>query len=141
VPDLLRIFLDANILFSASYKADHRFLDFWRLLDVVPLVSMYVADETRMNCIDARHLARLEGLLQRTHFVSDPLHARLPAGINLPAKDQPVLAAAITSNATHLITGDKNHFGRWMRIPILTGSGVLTIIEPAPFLDAHLDRL
>ena len=141
MPDLLRIFLDANILFSASYKADHRFLDFWRLLDVVPLVSNYVADEARTNCIDSGHLARLESLLAKTHFVTDPLHPHLPAEITLPSKDQPVLAAAIAAGANYLITGDRNHFGRWMRRPISTHVGKLTIIEPARFLDAHLDRL
>jgi uncharacterized protein len=141
VPDLLRIFLDGNVLFSASYKADHRFLDFWRLLDVVPLVSNYVADEARTNCIDAIHLARLESLLAKTHFVTDPLHPHLPEEILLPPKDQPVLAAAIAAGADYLITGDKNHFGRWMRRPISTHLGKLTIIGPAEFLDVHLHRL
>lgn len=140
MPDLLRVFLDANVLFSASYKPYHRFLDFWRLLDVVPLVSNYVADEARSNCADAAHLARLEGLLAKTSFVTDPLHPFLPSKITLPGKDQPVLAAAIAAGADYLITGDKNHFGRWMRAPIPTHLGELTIIVPAEFLDKHLDR-
>lgn len=35
----------------------------------------------------------------------------LPADVRLPEKDQPILQAAIHARATHLLTGDKQHFG------------------------------
>ena len=141
MPDRLRVFLDANVLFSASYKPEHRFRQFWRLTDVVVLTSMYVANEARRNSVDASHLTRLENLLEQTHLVSDALQQILPDEIFLPVKDRPVLAAAIRAGADHLITGDKNHFGKWMGVPVDTAVGTLTIRAPGEFLDSHIDRI
>jgi hypothetical protein len=35
----------------------------------------------------------------------------LPEGAGLPAKDRPILSAAIAAGATHLLTGDRRRFG------------------------------
>ncbi len=43
--------------------------------------------------------------------------------MELPEKDQPVLAAAIASKAHYLVTGDKKHFGQWYGKKIL-GLGI-----------------
>jgi predicted nucleic acid-binding protein len=75
------------------------------------------------------------------HLVSDAPGGYLPAGVSLPAKDAPILSAAIHAGADFLITGDRHHFGRWMNRPIQTHLAVLMIQEPAAFLDEHLDRL
>ncbi len=135
MPEILRILLDANILFSASYKADHDFLQYWREPGLVCLTLFYAADETRRNCGDAAHLARLEELLERTYFVSDATGLLVPARITLPAKDRPILAAAMQAGADYLITGDTGHFGPWMNEPIPTRVGTLRIMRPRPFLN------
>ena len=140
-PDLLRVFLDANILFSASLKEDHRFLQFWTMPNLIPMTSAYVADEARRNCVSQTHTNRLDRLLEQSHMVSDIPGAFLPRGIILPAKDAPVLAAAVHAGANFLITGDKRHFRKWMNAPIQTHLGTLLIQEPAPFLDEHIDPL
>ncbi len=134
VREPLRIVLDANILFSASYEPDHFFLQFWRESRVVCLTSFYAADETRRNCIGEQHRRRLEVLLEMTHVVSDATGFQLPARFVLPPKDQPILAAAMQAGADFLITGDKVHFGKWMDEPIATRLGTLTIMRPRPFL-------
>jgi hypothetical protein len=54
----------------------------------------------------------LHRLIQQVEIVDEPLPRRLPAGI-LPAKDVPILLAAIDSGATYLLTGDKDHFGKY----------------------------
>ncbi len=95
VPEPLRVFLDANILFSATLREGHRFLQFWTTPNLIPMTSMYVADETERNCVSEDHAARFVRLLARTHLVSDVPGAFLPSGIVLPAKDAPVLVAAI----------------------------------------------
>lgn len=141
MPDLLRVFLDANILFSTALKPESRFLDFWKMRNLVPLTSMYAADEARRNCVNDAHASRLVALLEQTHFVSDVPGALLPAQIRLPAKDAPVLAAAMHAGADYLITGDRHHFQRWMNLRIPTAVGVIVIQEPSQFLDEHLDRL
>jgi predicted nucleic acid-binding protein len=139
--DPLRIFLDANIIFSASHKEDHRFLQFWKMRDLIPMTSMYVVDETQRYCVSTSQSARLTRLLQQTHFVSDIPGAFLPRGIVLPATGAPILAAAVFAGADYLITGDKYHFGKWMLAPIETHLGQLIIQEPSRFLIDHKDRL
>jgi predicted nucleic acid-binding protein len=44
-PEPLQVFLDANILFSASLKQGHRFLQFWTTRNLIPMTSPYVVDE------------------------------------------------------------------------------------------------
>ena len=127
MPELLRVYLDANILFSASLREEHKFLQFWRMRDLVPITSMYAIDETQRNCVSSVHAARLAHLLEQTHLVSDIPGAFLPRGIVLPAH--------------YVITGDKHHFGKWMNTPIQTHLGMLLIQEPSPFLAEHKDRL
>jgi predicted nucleic acid-binding protein len=135
------VYLDANILFSASLKTNSRFLQFWKRRDLIPITSIYAADETRRNCVSQAHLGRLEILLEQTHFVSDIPGAGMPSGMDLPPKDVPILTAAIHAGSDYLITGDTNHFGKWMNIPIDTHLGTLLIQEPGRFLDEHLDPL
>ena len=141
MPESLRTFLDANILFSASLKETSRFLQFWTRRDLIPMLSMYVIDETLRNCIGAAHKSRLARLVDQSHLVSDIPGAFLPHGIVLPQKDAPVLVAAVYAGADYLITGDRHHFRQWMNRPIRTHLGVIVIQEPAQFLNEHLDPL
>ena len=141
MPELLRVCLDANILFSASHREGHRFLQFWKMRTVTPMTSMYAADEARRNCISESHSARLAHLIEKTHLVSDVPGAFLPRGIVIPAKDAPILVAAIHAGADYLITGDKHHFRKWMNTPIQTHLGTLIIQEPSSFLVDRKDRL
>ncbi|HEX3663061.1 MAG TPA: PIN domain-containing protein [Acidobacteriaceae bacterium] len=134
MPEPLRVFFDANVLFSASYQPEHPFLAFWRDPSVACLTSFYAADETRRNCVGDQHRQRLEALPEQTHMVSDASEARLPPGIVLPATDQPILAAARQASADYLITGDKGHFAQWRDQPIPTPTGTLTILRPRPLL-------
>lgn len=115
-------------------------MQFWRMRDLVPITSNYVVDEVQRNCVGDSQLARVALLLQQTHFVSDIPGAFLPRGVVLPAKDAPILAAAVFA-AHFLITGDKHHFGKWMQVPIKTHLGEILIQEPSPFLTEHRDRL
>jgi hypothetical protein len=50
--------------------------------------------------------------------------------VELPAKDWPILWAAVVAKATHLVTGDVRHFGPYFGRSI---AGVL-IIRPADYL-------
>lgn len=44
-----RLFLDANILFSAGYRAGARLQIFWKLKGVVLCSSQYAVEEARSN--------------------------------------------------------------------------------------------
>ncbi len=65
----------------------------------------------------------------RSVRLAEPERFTLPRGVRLPDKDIPILLAAIDGGATHLLTGDWEHFGPYFRQEI---AGVL-IIPPAEY--------
>jgi len=109
-----RLFLDANVLFSMAYgsKALSILEDKARQGRFKIIASAYVVEEASRNLSRLDHLSRLKELLADLTIVpeADP---GMPCPVNLPAKDVPVLMAAIQSRATHLITGDLSHFGQY----------------------------
>lgn len=105
-----RLFLDANILFSAPYEPNAGLLRLWKLRNVVLCSSRYALEEARFNLSEEAQKRRLARLARTLEFYDAPL-GRLPAGISLPEKDVPILLAAIEARTTHLLTGDVRHFG------------------------------
>ena len=124
-----RIFLDANVLFSAAYRAEAGLLLFWRLRGVALCSSRYAIEEARVNLEEEAQRERLERLATKLE-IFEAEEASVPAGISLPQKDRPILAAAIAARATHLITGDVRHFGAYFGKRI---GGVL-VMTPAEYL-------
>jgi hypothetical protein len=105
-----RLFLDANVLFSAAYRPNAGLLRLWKLKNVVLCSSGYALEEARINLADEDQKARLITLSGLVHlFEAGP--GPLPRGISLPEKDAPILLAAIAAETTHLLTGDVRHFG------------------------------
>lgn len=109
----MRIFLDANILFSAahSHSRMRSFLDVLFAQEEC-LTNAYAVEEARRNLAvkspdGVKALARL---VKRCEMVSQ-LATDLEIG--LPAKDQPILGGAIAGHATHLLTGDERDFGKF----------------------------
>lgn len=111
-----RVFLDANILFSAA-KSDGAIR---QLVDRVPggghecWVDEFVVIEARRNLIakgpDA--LEAFEALLLRLRVnQAHGIGAAPEETAWLPEKDRPVLAAAIRLRCDFLLTGDRTHFG------------------------------
>jgi len=129
------VFLDANILFSSAYLPDSNFLKLWRFPDVRLASSDYAAQEARRNLRGADRLERLDTLLQSVRLVGATPDLRLPEGIVLPTKDAPILLAAVAANATHLLTGDLKHFGRYRNTVV---EGVLILSASAYFLTRSL---
>ena len=125
-----RIFLDANVLFSASYREDAPLQQLWRLADVELVTSTYAIQETLANIHRDEQLERLERLLTEVRVVSAWDHISLPNDIVLPEKDIPIMQAAIAAGATHLITGDKRDFGKHFGQTI---AGV-EVLRPATYL-------
>jgi predicted nucleic acid-binding protein len=109
-----RVFLDANVLFSAAYREGAGLVALWRLPGVTLLTSAYAAEEARRNLDSEEQRARLAGLLARMNVVAEPAEVPLPKDLRLAAKDEPILRAAIASGATHLLTGEWRDFGEWI---------------------------
>ncbi len=124
-----RLFLDANVLFSAAYKPESRLLQLWKLKDVVLCSSRYAVEEARVNLAAETQKQALQKLSAVLQFFEAADHT-LPRGISLPEKDSPILLAAIAAHATHLLTGDVQHFGRYFGSKF---EGV-SIMPPAQYL-------
>jgi len=108
----MRVFLDANVLFSAAdaASATRALLDVLRRHAEV-VTSPHAVAEARRNILvkrprDATAFDRLAVLVRATHAFAE----HVP--VTLPEEDIPILAGAIGSRSTHLWTGDKRHFGR-----------------------------
>ncbi len=130
-----RLFLDANVLFSAAYRPNAGLLRLWRLPSVVLCSSRYALEEARANLSTESQRTRLAELSAALElFESEGVE--LPTDLSLPAKDAPILLAAIAARATHLITGDLRHFGP------LFGKKIagLIILPPADYLHRTTSR-
>lgn len=136
----MRIFLDANILFSAA-KTDGAIRQLLRLAAEAGhecWVDGFVVEEAHRNLIAKApdSIGDLRTLLSRMHLApilaSDP---HLESSLPLPVKDQPVLAAAIRHDCAALVTGDKAHFAR------LFGKTIhgVAIYSPRSLAEAMLD--
>jgi len=124
-----RLFLDANVLFSASYRLNAGLLKLWKLKDVVLCSSNYAVGEARLNLAHETQRNRLEELSGRLQLF-EAIPRRLPDGVSLPDKDVPILLAAIEARATHLITGDLRHFGAYFGRTIER----ILVVTPADYL-------
>ena len=105
-----RLFLDANVLFSAAYREESPLRRLWRQPRADLVTSAYALVEADRH-LDAEQRRRLADLLEDVEIVPDVPADDLPPGIALRNKDAPILAAAIAARATHLITGDRRDFG------------------------------
>lgn len=106
-----RLFLDANVLFSAAYREENGLLQLWQLTDVELTTSRFAVSEAERNLADESQRQRLAELVQMLTVFEGSPSAVLPSNVTLPDKDVPILAAAIEIKATHLLTGDKRRFG------------------------------
>ncbi len=125
-----RVFLDANVLFSAAYREASGLRRLWQLPETRPITSVLALEEAMTNLPMAEQRQRLKRLLRDISIVPETLATRLPSGVTLPEKDRPILLAAISARATHLVTGDTTHFGPLFGRRI---RGVL-ILAPARYL-------
>ncbi|MBN1309048.1 MAG: hypothetical protein JXA18_14080 [Chitinispirillaceae bacterium] len=111
---MIRIFLDANILFSAAMKgsATRILFDAATIHADGCLTSPHAVEEARRNLAMKRPgLLPDFSELYRQVTVSNAFFHGLET--DLPSQDIPILAGAIGAGCTHLWTGDKRHFGRF----------------------------
>lgn len=116
----MRLFLDANVLFTAMHNPTGKAalvielgdLGHWELYS-----SLYALEEARRNLerkfpqsLDTLH-ARLCGV----RFVERQADCECPS--ELRQKDRPIFQAARSCRATHLLTGDMKDFGSLMNRP------------------------
>ena len=107
------VFLDANVLFSAAYRPGAGLRRLWKLPGARMITSAYAAEEARRNLSHPEQRENLEELLGSVEVVPNaaPIDHPLFSTVKLPEKDRPILLTAISAGATHLLTGDFQHFG------------------------------
>jgi uncharacterized protein len=127
-----RLFLDANVLFSAAYRDNAGVAQLWSLDDVVLATSTYAVEEAERNLSTKKQRQRLQRLLHATHVIqAGTVPESTRADLSLPEKDWPIIGGAIAAEATHLITGDMKHFGPYFGRHIL---GIL-VLPPRQYLE------
>lgn len=114
----LRLFLDANVLFSVAYGPTGRAAGLLELADLgrcVLFTSPHALAEARRNIRLKRPESekRLEDALDRVSTVEEARaqDVRRALDLELPLKDAPILGAAMRSGVDCLVTGDAQHFG------------------------------
>lgn len=107
----MKVFLDANILFSLSNAGSvtHSYL-LAAAKRCIYVTSSYASEEARRNLQQKRStwLGTFEHLMEQVE-VADKLQPF--EALVLPDKDRTILAAAIGAKCNYLLTGDKSHFG------------------------------
>ncbi len=126
-----RLFLDANVLFSAAYRDDAGVQRLWSAPNSELVTSDYAIEEAIRNLADPDQRERLDGLLESVEILpAGVLDPDLRGDVQLRDKDWPILSGAVAAGATHLITGDIRDFGAYFGQQIL---GVL-ILPPSQYL-------
>jgi len=138
----MRLFLDANVLFSAAWSSGSRLEILFALADAglcVLTSSAFAIDEAQRNLATKRpeSLQRLAELLVLVERVPEAAasECRWAVEQGLPPKDAPILAAARQAGADVLLTGDATHFGHLYDSPV----GGMRILRPADALALLLD--
>jgi predicted nucleic acid-binding protein len=114
----VRLFLDANVLFTAAHNPGGRSAAIFQLArgSLCTLVtSSHALEEARRNLRLKYPSAAnaLEGLAAVTSVVPEASSKGVAWALErgLPLKDAPVLAAAVQAHCDVLVTGDRTHFG------------------------------
>lgn len=123
---MIRIFLDANVLFSAAYREGNGILRLRQQPGVLLVTSPYALQEAERNIARKRPdaSARLRHLASELEVSTAFRPLREAHG--LPSKDLPILAAATAPRCSVLLTGDVADFGHLIGQTI-EGVRVLTV--------------
>ena len=125
---MTRIFLDANVIFSAAWTTGSKLSLLWSMKDVHLVTSAYARSEAERNIESKRpqSLSFLSQLLASIEIAAE--HADLAEDYGLPEKDRPILESAIGSGCSILLTGDNKHFGHLIGDEI-QGVSIMTVAE------------
>ena len=132
-----RLFLDANVLFTAAHNPGGKaafLIQLGKMNQLQITTSAYALEEAKRNlsrkfpsCLD-----QLTSIAETILLVAENNQITCPEG--LPEKDWPIYRAALACQANVLVTGDLRDFGPLMNDP--ERSGGLLIQTAADFLNS-----
>lgn len=106
----------------------------WSVTGARLFTSTFAVVEARRNLGSQERLVRLERLLEGLEIVAagapDP---EIRGEVRLPEKDWPIVGGALAVHATHLVTGDLQHFGPYFGLEVLG----IRVVRPAAYLRAR----
>ena len=138
-----RLFLDANVMFSAAHKpesAQGLLIEFARQQLIHAVSSDYAFGEAERNLtIKSMHSLRAWASLRQAVAVCSPPDLETLGWANgiLAAKDAPILACAVRAKVDWLVTGDRRDFGSLFG----TTQRSVLVIPPSQAVRILLDEL
>ena len=137
-----RIFLDANVLFTAAHNSKGKAA--WILSPTLTELnridgtwdfrtSNYAVEEAYRN-LQKKYpecLKKFENYISCIYIHPSGNGSTCP--LSLPGKDKPIFESAIQTQSTHLLTGDMKDFGRFMNKPEETKGIIIQTV--AEFID------
>lgn len=132
---MMRVFLDANVLFTAAHNPRGK-AAFIIELGAAGYFLLFTSDaalieaERNLAAKYPHSLPFLEALMHNITLVTADLSAAFPDG--LPVSDAFIFQAARSCRSPHFLTGDLRHFGPFMNRADATFS--ITIQTVAQFL-------
>ena len=132
----MKLFLDANVLFTAAHNPTGKSAfvielskeEYWKVV-----TCQFAIDEAERN-LQLKFpdtIPAFKKLLRTIQIVATSVEGEIP--FSLPEKDRPIFLSARRAKCSHLLTGDKKHFGKGMNSPQKTLG--ITIQMVAEFLD------
>ena len=107
----MRVFLDANVLFSASNAGTNIARLIELLLEQGAAVASDLALEEARRNIELKRPAWSESFQELALRIEVVPSVEFTLSVELAEKDIPILCAAIRANCEAFATGDKRHFG------------------------------
>lgn len=127
----MKVFLDANILFSLAWKAGLGLWKIFEMMEVDYCTCDYAIQEARRNLPDQEKLVRLGQVLENLEVVPTKTKILSELEKQIRQKDWPILASALQAKCDVLLTGDFRDFGHLFEQKI---EGVL-IVPPRIFFE------
>lgn len=132
----MRVFLDANVLFSASNERSNIAEIIARLIEVGEAITSEVAHEEAVRNLTVKREAWLSAFRRLSERIRIVPSARFEIGVDLDDKDRPLLCAAILANCQYFATGDKRDFGH-LYGKTIQGVEVVSLLRLAELLAGH----
>ena len=131
----MRVFRDANVLFSASNSGSN----IARLIHLLfergtAVTSDFALEEAGRN-VELKRPAWRESFQQLSARVEVVPSVRFGLPVELAEKDVPILGAAIRASCDALATGDNRHFGH-LYGQAVEGVRIVSLVELAGLLTA-----
>jgi predicted nucleic acid-binding protein len=107
----MKVFLDANILFSSSAEKSR----VRKLVLIIQKHGTCVSNSYAVNEAERNMIAKKFGTLEKLELLLKNIEINnsliLDLALEIKEKDIPILSGAIAQKCTHLLTGDKKDFG------------------------------